>query len=34
MLSFWNGGFELLVIAALVIAIKVDDYIKSKKDKR
>lgn len=29
--NFWNGGFELLVLAALVLAIKVDDYIASRR---
>jgi len=32
--TFWNGGYELLVLAMLVLAIKVDDYIKSRKDRK
>ena len=32
--NLWNGGFEVLVLMALVLAIKVDDYLKSRKDRK
>lgn len=32
--NFWNGGFEVLVLMALVLAIKVDDCIKNRNGKK
>jgi len=32
--NFWNGGFELLTIMALVLIIKVDEFIQNKRRKK
>ena len=34
MTTFWNGGFEVLVLMALVLAIKVDDCIQDRKGRK
>ena len=32
--NLWSGGFEVLVLMALVLAIKVGDYIQNKRSKK